>query len=306
MDQETRDAIDGLLRDNRVVLFMKGNRAQPQCGFSAKTVAALDMVLPDYVAIDVLQNPDIRDGIKAYGNWPTIPQLYVAGELVGGSDIVVEMFETGELGNVLGVSEPTGQPPRIEIDPAAAGIMVNAVQGRPGTTIHLKIDAGFEHSMSLGPPRSGSIDVTSGPVSLQLDRWSAARAGGLHIRVREDLQGQGFSFENPNAPPPIRQMTVQELKAILDRGEKPWLFDVRPDDERALAALPAARPWDDEALGTIDGLPGDTPLIFMCRSGSRSQATAERYRRRGYTNLCNLAGGINAWSREIDSSVPTY
>ena len=128
MSPETREAIDGLLRDNRVVVFMKGNRAQPQCGFSAKTVAALDMVLPDYLAIDVLQNPDIRDGIKAYGNWPTIPQLYVDGELIGGSDIVLEMFDSGELGGVLGMAEPTGKSPDIEIDAAAADIMVNATR----------------------------------------------------------------------------------------------------------------------------------------------------------------------------------
>jgi monothiol glutaredoxin len=306
MNAEVRDAIDGLLRENRVVLFMKGNRAQPQCGFSAKTVAALDMVLPDYVAIDVLQDPEIREGIKAYGNWPTIPQLYVDGELVGGSDIVVEMFDTGELGSVLGVPEPTGQPPRIEIEPDAGEIMAGATRSRPGDTIHLKINAGFEHSMSLGPPRAGSVEVSSGPVSLQLDRWSATRADGLRIGKLESLQGQGFRFDNPNAPPPVRQMTVQELKALLDRGEKPWLFDVRGDDERATASLPAARPWDDEALRLIEGLPPDTPIIFHCHRGGRSQAAAERYRRRGYTNLYNLSGGIDAWSRQIDPGVPTY
>jgi monothiol glutaredoxin len=202
MSPETREAIDGLLRDNRVVVFMKGNRAQPQCGFSAKTVAALDMMLPDYLAIDVLQNPDIRDGIKAYGNWPTIPQLYVDGELIGGSDIITEMFDSGELGSVLGMPEPTGQRPEIKLDPDAADIMVNAIQSRPDHTIHLKINAGFEHSMSLAPPRPGSLTVVSGPVSLQMDRWSAARADGLRVRVRESLQGQGFSFDNPNAPAP--------------------------------------------------------------------------------------------------------
>jgi monothiol glutaredoxin len=306
MNQQTRETIDGLLRENRVVLFMKGNRAQPQCGFSAKTVAALDMVLPDYVAIDVLQNPDLRDGIKAFGNWPTIPQLYVDGELIGGSDIVTEMFDSGELGSVLGMAEPTGKNPAIEIDPAAAEVMVNAVRSRPGNTIHLKIDAGFEHSMSLGPPRAGSLDVTSGPVSLQVDRWSAARADGLRIRVRESLQGQGFSFDNPNAPPPVKQMTVQELKAALDRGDKLWLFDVRGEDERATASLPAAKPWDEEAIRVIDSLATDTPIVFHCHRGGRSQAVAERYRRRGYTMLYNLAGGIDAWSREIDDSVPTY
>jgi len=306
MNTETREVIDGLLSDNRVVLFMKGNRTQPQCGFSAKTVAALDMVLPDYLTIDVLQNPDIREGIKAYGNWPTVPQLYVDGELIGGSDIVTEMFDSGELGNVLGMAEPTGTLPQIEIDPAAAGIMVNAVQGRPGQTIHLKIDAGFEHSMSLGPPRPGSLDVASGPVTLQIDRWSAVRADGLRIRVKEALQGQGFSFENPNAPPPVKQMTVQELKAALDRGQKICLFDVRGPDERKLASLPGAKPLDEDGMRTLDGLAHDTPIVFHCHGGGRSQAAAERYRRRGYTNLYNLAGGIDAWSREIDPSVPTY
>lgn len=306
MDPEVRDAIEGLLRDHRVVLFMKGNRAQPQCGFSAKTVAALDMVLPDYVAIDVLQNPDIREGIKVYGNWPTVPQLYVDGELIGGSDIVTGMFDSGELGSVLGLTEPTGKAPRIEIEPAAADIMVNALNGRPGDVIHLKITAGFEHSMSLGPARAGSVEIASGPVKLQADRWSAARADGLQIRVRQSLQGQGFSFDNPNAPPPVKQMTVQELRAALDRGDKLWLFDVRGDDERAIASIDAASPWDEAAIKLIDGLPADAPIVFHCHRGGRSQAVAERYRRKGYTNLHNLAGGIDAWSREIDSGIPTY
>jgi monothiol glutaredoxin len=306
MSPETREAIDGLLRSNPVVVFMKGNRAQPQCGFSARTVAALDMMLPDYVAIDVLQNPDIREAIKAYGNWPTIPQLYVNGELIGGCDIVTEMFESGELGSVLGMTEPGSTLPVIDIDPAATDIMANAIQSRPDNAIHLKINAGFEHSLSLAPPRAGSLTVTSGPVSLQIDRWSAARANGLRIRVRESLQGQGFSFDNPNAPPPVKSMTVHELKAALDRNENPWLFDVRGDDERAVASLPAARPWNEDSVRTIDGLAPDTLIIFHCHRGGRSLAVAERYRRRGYTNLYNLAGGIDAWAREIDGSVPTY
>ena len=310
MNNDIRTAIDELLSSNRVVLFMKGNRAQPQCGFSAKTVAALDMVLPDYLTIDVLQDPEIREGIKAYGNWPTVPQLYVAGELIGGSDIVTEMFDTGELGNVLGLAEPTGKTPQIEIDPAAAEIMVNAVQSRPGQTIHLKIDAAFEHSLTLGPPKPGSLDVTSGPVGLQIDRWSGARAEGLRIRVKEALQGQGFSFENPNAPPPVKQMSVQELQAALTAtlasGKKPWLFDVRGEDERAIASLSAAKPWDEDGVRTIEGLATDTPIVFHCHRGGRSQAVADRYRRRGYTNLYNLVGGIDAWSREIDPTVPVY
>jgi monothiol glutaredoxin len=144
-----------------------------------------------------------------------------------------------------------------------------------------------------------------------MDPWSAARADGLRVSVRESLQGQGFSFDNPNAPPPVKTMTVQELKAAIDRAShdgsgQPWLFDVRGDDERAVASLPAARPWNEDSLRTIDGLPPDTPIIFHCHRGGRSLAVAERYRRRGYTNLYNLTGGIDAWSREIDDSVPVY
>ena len=84
LDSEVREYLDSLLKDNNVVLFMKGNRAQPQCGFSAKSIAALDTLVSDYVTIDVLQNQAVREGIKEYGEWPTIPQLYIEGELVGG------------------------------------------------------------------------------------------------------------------------------------------------------------------------------------------------------------------------------
>ncbi|MEO7387733.1 MAG: rhodanese-like domain-containing protein, partial [Gammaproteobacteria bacterium] len=272
----------------------------------AKTVAALDMLLSDYLAIDVLQDPEIRDGIKAYGNWPTIPQLYVDGELVGGSDIITEMFDSGELGNVLGLGEPTGQTPRIDIDATAAEIMSGALKDRPGDTIHLKINAGFDHSMSLGPIQDGAVDVSSGSISLQLDPWSATRADGLRISKMESLQGQGFRFDNPNAPPPVKQMSVIELKAALDGGESLQLFDVRGEDERAMASLPAAKPWDESAMKLMDSLPTATRIVFHCHSGGRSQAMAERYRRRGYTNLHNLAGGIDAWSREIDPAIPRY
>lgn len=311
MSTDTHAAIENLLRENRVVLFMKGNRAQPQCGFSAKTVAALDMLLPEYVAVDVLKDPDIRDGIKAYGNWPTVPQLYVDGELIGGSDIVTEMFDAGELGAVLGVTEPTDSVPQIGIATGAVNIMTGAIEGKPGAAIHLKIDANFQHTMSLAPPKETSVAVTSGRVTLHLDKWSAARANGLKISVYENMNGQGFSFDNPNAPPPVKQMTVQELQDLVKDGTLnqpggPLFFDVRGEDERRIAVLPMAQPWNDDSRQLVEGLAHDTPIIFHCHLGRRSQAVADLYRRKGYTNLYNLTGGIHAWSNDIDPAVPTY
>ena len=80
-----------------MLLFMKGNRQRPQCGFSAQVVQILDTLLPEYRTVDVLADPEIRDGIKEYSSWPTIPQLYVAGEFQGGCDIITEMYQSGEL-----------------------------------------------------------------------------------------------------------------------------------------------------------------------------------------------------------------
>jgi monothiol glutaredoxin len=94
---EANGRIDQLVKANDIVLFMKGTALFPQCGFSSRAVSILDHLGVPYETVDVLQDPEIRGGIKEYSDWPTIPQLYVKGEFVGGSDIMMEMFESGEL-----------------------------------------------------------------------------------------------------------------------------------------------------------------------------------------------------------------
>jgi monothiol glutaredoxin len=94
---EIKTWIDNEVKSNDVVLFMKGTPTFPQCGFSSQVVQILDYLGVDYKGVNVLENMDVREGIKEYSNWPTIPQLYVKGEFVGGCDIVREMFQEGEL-----------------------------------------------------------------------------------------------------------------------------------------------------------------------------------------------------------------
>ena len=94
--------IGEIVKSNDIVLFMKGTALFPQCGFSSRAIAILDRLEAKYETVDVLQDPEIRDGVKAYSDWPTIPQLYVKGEFVGGSDIMMEMYESGELQALLG------------------------------------------------------------------------------------------------------------------------------------------------------------------------------------------------------------
>jgi monothiol glutaredoxin len=116
-EQQISAAIQEAIAENEVILFMKGTPDAPRCGFSARTVAALEAVGAPFAAVDILPDPRIRQELSALSNWPTIPQLFVRGELVGGCDIVTEMYESGELAEVIGVEPPADAPAEA---PAAA------------------------------------------------------------------------------------------------------------------------------------------------------------------------------------------
>lgn len=105
-----RDAIDEAIRENDVILFMKGTPEAPACGFSARTVAALQALDAPFAAVDILPDPRIRQELSALSGWPTIPQLFVGGELIGGCDIIMELYETGELAQTVGVEAATDAP----------------------------------------------------------------------------------------------------------------------------------------------------------------------------------------------------
>ena len=107
---EIRSFLEEAIRENPVMLFMKGTPEQPACGFSMRTSAALNSLGVKYAALDILPDPRIRQELSEISSWPTIPQLFVEGELIGGCDIVTEMYETGELAERLGVAQPDAEP----------------------------------------------------------------------------------------------------------------------------------------------------------------------------------------------------
>ncbi|MEJ7782193.1 MAG: Grx4 family monothiol glutaredoxin [Solirubrobacteraceae bacterium] len=123
-ETQIREAIREAIRDNEVVVFMKGTPQQPMCGFSARTVATLQEMQTPFAAVDVLPDPRIRQELSGLSGWPTIPQLFVKGELVGGCDIIVEMYESGELAQTLGVDAPQDAPDQApEAAPSAAPML---------------------------------------------------------------------------------------------------------------------------------------------------------------------------------------
>lgn len=304
IDEHSRAAIEAVLRTHPVVLFMKGNRSQPQCGFSARTAGMLDTLLVDYATVDVLKDAALREAIKLYGQWPTIPQLYVDGELIGGCDIVSQLFDSGELYAVLGVEQPEPTAPRIGCSEAALAVIRNALAQETGAALHLQISARWDTRLDLGPPSEQSVRVDMSDLPVFMDPSTARRADGLNIDLIDTLHGRSLHFDNPNAPPPVQPMSVTELKRRLDAGSVLRLLDVRGPAERQAAQIAAAVPLEEAA--EIESLPEDTPLVFHCHTGVRSRAAAERFRLLGFRNVYNLEGGIEAWSVEIDSSVPRY
>jgi monothiol glutaredoxin len=117
-NQEIREFLENAINENRVMLFMKGTPDAPRCGFSMRTAAAVNAMGVQYAAMDILPDPRIREELSAISGWPTIPQLFIDGKLVGGCDIVLEMYESGELANALGVEQPQDDE---EISPQSPG-----------------------------------------------------------------------------------------------------------------------------------------------------------------------------------------
>ena len=306
LDEPIRQRIERTIASDRVVLFMKGNRRSPQCGFSATVVQILDELVPDYTTVDVLADPAIREGIKAYSSWPTIPQLYLAGEFVGGCDIVRELYGSGELHEKLGVAAPERRVPTIHVSPAAAAFLRDAIAKSGGQGLHLRIDPGFRNRAYLGPPEPGEIEATVEGVTFRVDLATAQRAEGVRIDYVETEHGHDLAIENPNAPAPVRQIDAKELRRMLDGGAPIHLFDVRTEEEAAIARIPDARLVDAEVAAEIERLPKDALLVFHCHHGGRSQQAAEHFRGLGFRNVHNLVGGIDAWSEHVDPSVPRY
>ena len=305
ISEAVKSKIEEYLQGDRVVLFMKGTRQQPMCGFSARTVAALDSVLPDYATVNVLDDPDIREGIKVYGNWPTIPQLYIEGELMGGCDIVLNMLNTGELHAHLGLAAPDRTPPEITVTPAAAEKIREAMDGHEGMALHFQVDANWDAQFNLGPAQGGEIVSESNGVKVMMDLATAQRARGAVIDWVTNMQGEGLSLDLPQAPPPVKQMTVQELAENLKSGNV-TLVDIRAESERARASIEGAWVLDRPTMEKLEAMPKDSRLAFLCHHGNSGMGAAEYFRKQGFTDVNNVAGGIHAWSMEIDSSVPTY
>jgi len=301
-----KDQIQGLISKNAVVLFMKGNRSFPQCGFSATVVGILKELGTEFETANVLSDPALRDGVKAFSDWPTIPQLYIKGEFVGGCDIVREMHASGELAKLLGVKTEPVAPPTVTISDAAVKAFKDAAE--PGDTDQLRLEIGPQFNVDLyfGPAKTTDLKVETNGITLHVDPVSAKRANGVSVDYVDGPEGAGFKIDNPNAPALVKQIGPRDLKAMLDAKDKPLLIDVRTEGERETAKLEGSLMLEGEGRKKLEGTAKDAPVVFYCHHGVRSLAAAEDYLSQGFKKVYSLAGGIEAWSTDIDPKVPRY
>ena len=303
---DINSTIENIVNENKVVLFMKGDRQMPQCGFSARAISALQSLGVEYETVNVLADPNIRQGIKDYSNWPTIPQLYVNQEFIGGSDILTQMFESGELHELVGVTYTPPSPPQITVTDAFVTAITAAMAGAPGGGLpRLQVSPRFEYGFGLSEEAPGDFKVETNGMTILVDRSTAERADGMTLDFHDGPSG-GIAIDNPNEPAAVRRLDVQGYKAMRDNGAPHHLLDVRTAGEWATAQIEGATLLEEAGNQFLDGIDKSDTIVLMCHHGMRSMQAAGQLLAQGYRKVYNLEGGIDAWSIHADPGVPRY
>jgi len=194
-DQAARQRITHELQDNRVVLFMKGTALEPRCGFSARVGSILRELSVTYRDIDVLSEEAIREEIKTYSDWPTFPQLYVDGRFIGGCDIVSDLYESGELHQLLGLERPKATDrPAVTITERAAA-EVRKASGSDLQKLRFDIGPHGEYDLYFDQARPGDVEISDRGIEMLVSRPNASQVNGLTIDFVEDELKSGFRIE---------------------------------------------------------------------------------------------------------------
>jgi Grx4 family monothiol glutaredoxin len=270
LPSEIKSRLDEIVQSEPVVLFMKGSRTAPQCGFSATVVDILNEHLETYRTVDVLLDNTLREGIKLYSDWPTIPQLYLGGEFVGGADIIKEMNSSGELKTALGEaskkgpsgSGPAKEAPSITFTETAARTALDSRDDGDGPYLRLEISPDFEHGLAfdMKGPDDFVVEVGHG-LTVIVDPWSASRANGLSIDFVEEGERAGFKIDNPN--PKGGKVAPTDAAAPAMSTEPP-----------AFAITPAAMKMFQDAIAEEEG-PGPWGIRVLAKRMGATKADYE-------------------------------
>jgi len=189
---------------------------------------------------------------------------------------------------------------RITITPAAR----QALSEHEVSLLRMRISEDYAYELLAESETGNDLVVECDGIRIVLDEASAARADGTRVDFVAGPQA-GFAIEHPRRPS-IRQLAAPDLHVWLERGDACVLIDVRTETEQSLARIEGAKLLDQACHDELLAMPKDTAIVFQCHHGVRSQSAAEYFLQKGFTNLYNLVGGIDAWSLQVDPSVPRY
>jgi len=290
MTEELRAKLQSMVDSHDVVLFMKGTRQQPQCGFSNRVVSILEELEIDYQTYNVFSDPDIRSGMKDFSMWPTFPQLYIKQEFVGGCDLVTEMMQSGELPGMLGVTLEDVEPPTVHCSPNILNLFKESLATHGGG-IHIDVSKNFQYDIFIGPKSNGQVESIVDGVPFYFSRGSAKRANGISLDFKDGDNG-GVLIDNPNEPK-FEDIAVSDVEAWVADNPTAKVYQIGVTAEQV---LPFATLLDANAHQEIGQLPKDHPIAFMCVMGVRSQHAAKDLAFQGYSNVFNIVGGLTAWN----------
>ena len=290
MTEELRAKLQAMVDSHDVVLFMKGTRQQPQCGFSNRVVSILEELEIDYQTYNVFSDPDIRSGMKDFSMWPTFPQLYIKQEFVGGCDLVTEMMQSGELPGMLGVTLEDVEPPTVHCSPNILNLFKESLATHGGG-IHIDVSKNFQYDIFIGPKSNGQVESLVDGVPFYFSRGSAKRANGISLDFKDGDNG-GVLIDNPNEPK-FEDIAVSDVEAWVADNPTAKVYQIGVTAEQV---LPFATLLDASAHQEIGQLPKDHPIAFMCVMGVRSQHAAKDLVFQGYNNVFNIVGGLTAWN----------
>ncbi|MEZ4335751.1 MAG: Grx4 family monothiol glutaredoxin [Sandaracinaceae bacterium] len=300
-----QEEIQRVVVDNRVVLFMKGSRMAPQCGFSARAVDILDEYLEDYRTVDVLADPAVREAIKDFSAWPTIPQLYVDAKFVGGSDIIHEMTKSGELAELLGTPRIEMSEPKVALSKAAEEAFIRFWDVEGDTeepVVRLTISSNWETARPR-PGAAGDSCSSYGRARPGDDASVARRADGVTIDYMERGGNIGFGLSNP-APAHGRPAHRRRAQALDGRRKAPPPDRRATPEEWATAKIEGADART-EILDSLESLDRQKTARLMCHHGMRSQQAYSHLLAQG-SATCTTCRRIDARSLQCGPDVPRY
>lgn len=291
MTEELKNKLQAMVDSHDVVLFMKGDRQQPQCGFSARVVGILEDLEVDYQTFNVFSDPDIRSGMKDFSQWPTFPQLYFQQEFIGGCDIVTDMMQNGDLATMLGVTLEDVPAPSIQLSPSITQLFRESLE-QHGGGIHLTVPKDFQYDIAIGPKQGNQMEVIVDGIPFYLTRGSAKRADGISLDFRDGDSG-GVMIDNPNEPT-FSDLDTQEFDTWLSETDNAKVYQIGTDAD---TLHPAAVLLTASTHQEIRELSKDHPIAFICNHGVRSSQAAKSLAFQGYTNVINVMGGMAAWTQ---------